>query len=174
MSTHGIFIGQLVVFVVFNGFVALASLIIVHRFGKRQLSWSELVVGASLLFASLIAGCAILLGALGRLSYESLLVGTTLIVACLLILLRRTGPLTLPAGNPVKWIVALRGRGGSISPGAAFGRRDRSDCRDLCEYGAATTEWRRSGVSPAVRRYMAANRESVCNTRALLVLSRHV
>ena len=112
MSTHGIFIGQLVVFVVFNGFLALASLIIVHRFGKRQLSWSELVVGALLLFASLIAGCAIFLGALGRLSYESLLVGTTLIVACLLILLRRTGPLTLPAGNPVKWFVALRAEAG--------------------------------------------------------------
>ena len=58
MSTHGIFIGQLVVFVTLNGFLALASLIIVHRFGKRRSSRLELVVGALLFFVSLIAGCA--------------------------------------------------------------------------------------------------------------------
>jgi hypothetical protein len=112
MRTNGIFIGQIVVFVVFNSFLALASLIIVHRFGKRQLSWSELVVGALLFFASLIAGCAISLGALGRLTYESLIVSTTLVVICLLILFRRTGPLALPAGNPAHWFLKLRAQAG--------------------------------------------------------------
>ena len=112
MRTNGVFIGQLVVFVAVNSFLALASLLVVHRFGRRKLGWSELVVGALLFFVSLIAGCAILLGALGRLGYESLVIGTTLVAACLLILLRRTGPLTLPASNPAHWFGTLRTQAG--------------------------------------------------------------
>jgi len=112
MRTHWIFIGQLVVFGVFNSFLALTLLLAAHRLGKRKLSWSELIISALLLFAGLITGCAILLGALGRLSYENMRLLSGSIVVCLFVLLRRTGAFSLPGGHPAHWFENLRLRSG--------------------------------------------------------------
>ena len=120
MTPHLIFIGQLVIFGVFNGFLVLTLLLTAHRLGKCKLSWSELIISALLLFSGLITGCAILLGALERLSYGNLFLMTGSIAVCLLILLRRTGPLSLPGGHPARWFASLRVQAG-VFPLALLG-----------------------------------------------------
>ena len=120
MSTHGVFIGQLVVFVVLNSFLALTLLLVAHRFGASKLGWSELIISALLLLVSLITGCAIVLGVLGRLSYGNLLLMMGGIAVCVLVVLRRTGPLSLPGGHPVRWLATVRTQGG-IFPLALLG-----------------------------------------------------
>lgn len=112
MKIDSIFIGQLVVFAVANGFLGLASLFATYRLGEYQLSWSELVSGTLLLFVTLLVGCALLLGMLGQLSYQSLLIAVALAAVCLLILLRRSAPFRLPVCDPVHWFTTWRMRAG--------------------------------------------------------------